>query len=100
MLQYYWERLSRPGGRRAAFRTIQTLAHLEHMTRVPRRVSCPVLLVWGEEDALVPVDSGRRLESVIEGGRLVVIRGAGHCPMEEQAAAFCEAVLPFLLGEQ
>jgi pimeloyl-ACP methyl ester carboxylesterase len=98
MLQHYWERLVRPGGRRAVWRTIQTLANLEQTVRVPRRVSCPTLLVWGEEDAMVPVESGRRLEAEIERARLLTLRGAGHCPMEEQAAAFCEAMLPFLCG--
>jgi pimeloyl-[acyl-carrier protein] methyl ester esterase len=43
-------------------------------------VRCPVLLLMGERDTLVPVAAGRQAEQLIPGARLQVIAGAGHAP--------------------
>lgn len=43
------------------------------------RVSCPVLVVHGGRDALIPAEQGRRLfEAAREPKRLEIIEGAGH----------------------
>jgi pimeloyl-ACP methyl ester carboxylesterase/predicted glycosyltransferase len=44
-----------------------------------RRVRCPVLVIHGDEDAIIPHARGARLAQVT-GGRLVTIEGGGHCP--------------------
>jgi pimeloyl-ACP methyl ester carboxylesterase/predicted glycosyltransferase len=44
-----------------------------------RRVSCPVLVVHGEQDAIVPFETGRALARWT-GGELVTIHGGGHAP--------------------
>jgi pimeloyl-ACP methyl ester carboxylesterase len=41
-------------------------------------VRCPVELVWGDDDAEVPVDTARALERSISQARLTVCAGAGH----------------------
>jgi pimeloyl-ACP methyl ester carboxylesterase len=40
-------------------------------------VRLPALVVWGEQDRLVPVDVGRQYQELL-GGRLEVVSGAGH----------------------
>ncbi|MFW6323868.1 MAG: alpha/beta fold hydrolase [Desulfovibrionales bacterium] len=43
----------------------------------------PVLLLWGSEDEVVPVENGRMLDRIIPDSRLVVFQGAHHpCYME------------------
>jgi len=96
MVDRCWAALSRPGGKDAAHRTLAALGGLEVLAGVPARLRCPVLLVWGEQDRIVPVAHGRRLLAEIPGARLEVIGGCGHPPHEERPAAFLEAVLPFL----
>jgi pimeloyl-ACP methyl ester carboxylesterase/predicted glycosyltransferase len=44
-----------------------------------RRVRCPVLVIHGDEDAIVAHARGARLAQVM-GGTLVTIEGGGHCP--------------------
>jgi pimeloyl-ACP methyl ester carboxylesterase len=56
----------------------------------------PTLVLWGEQDALVPVEVGQRLTELIPGARLHVLPGAGHQPQWEAPDAFHAAVLPFL----
>jgi pimeloyl-ACP methyl ester carboxylesterase len=38
----------------------------------------PVLVVWGREDAWIPVDRAHRLAELIPGSRLELVDGAGH----------------------
>jgi pimeloyl-ACP methyl ester carboxylesterase len=44
-----------------------------------RRISCPVLVVHGDRDAIVPHETGRTL-ALWTGGSLVTIAGGGHAP--------------------
>ncbi len=60
------------------------------------RVVVPTLLVWGEGDALVPVELGERLASALPRAELVVLPGAGHNPMWDRPDAFNRLVLDFL----
>jgi pimeloyl-ACP methyl ester carboxylesterase/predicted glycosyltransferase len=43
------------------------------------RIQCPVLVLHGDEDAIVPHARGQTLAD-ITGGRLVTIQGGGHAP--------------------
>ncbi|HSS77298.1 MAG TPA: alpha/beta fold hydrolase [Thermoanaerobaculia bacterium] len=73
---------------------------------VPRRVPgpkvvldqirVPTLAVWGAEDQLVSLASGRRALARIPGSEFVVIEQCGHMPMEEKPEALLNALLPFL----
>lgn len=60
------------------------------------RVECPVLLVWGARDRLVPLEDGfeyaRRLRAPIR-----TVAGAGHLVVGEQPEA-CAAILEDFLG--
>jgi len=61
-----------------------------------RRVSAPTLVLHGERDALIPVESGRATAAAIPGARLIVYPGVGHVPMEQipdRSAADVEAFL-------
>lgn len=60
------------------------------------RVEAPTLLVWGARDGLVPTAVGERARSLLPAAELVVLPGAGHSPMWEQAAAFNRLLLAFL----
>jgi 2-hydroxy-6-oxonona-2,4-dienedioate hydrolase len=57
----------------------------------------PVLIVWGEQDAIVPVETGRRLHQLIPGSNLHVIPECGHLPALEKPAEFVRCVLEFLV---
>jgi pimeloyl-ACP methyl ester carboxylesterase len=53
-----------------------------------RQVTAPTLLVTGERDALAPPATVRRLHTLIQGSRAVVVDRAGHLfPAEEPLAA-------------
>jgi pimeloyl-ACP methyl ester carboxylesterase len=60
------------------------------------RVDVPTLLIWGENDGLVPPRFGEAYRERIPGASLVVIPRAGHAPFEEQPDAFLAAFDTFL----
>lgn len=59
-------------------------------------VACPVLLIAGERDTLVPVAANRALVLMFGFGRLCVIQGAGHAPLLSHAPEFIQALRDFL----
>jgi pimeloyl-ACP methyl ester carboxylesterase len=78
----YWELLRYPGNRQATldrFATPGTPASVDQM----RRLRVPTLILWGEQDRLIPPASARWLAAHIAGSRTVINPTAGHIPMEE-----------------
>ena len=63
-------------------------------------VHVPALLIWGEEDDLVPFALGRQLHERLEGARLFVMRGTNHFCMYERPREFNQALLAFLQGQE
>lgn len=59
-------------------------------------IQVPTLVIHGEQDAVVPLETARTLAACIPGARLVVIPEAGHVSNQEQPAAFNAAVREFL----
>jgi pimeloyl-ACP methyl ester carboxylesterase len=76
----------------AAFR-----ASLEYdfRDRLPE-IRCPTLIVWGENDAILPVRDAQEFERLIPDSRKLLMRDTGHVPMAERPDAFNNALLEFL----
>lgn len=58
-------------------------------------ISQPTLIVWGEDDRVIPVADGRTLHDEILHSRLVIFTKCGHVPMEEKAELFSDLVAEF-----
>jgi pimeloyl-ACP methyl ester carboxylesterase len=96
MVDFWWERLNRPGGREAAYAMLRELARLAPIAdRLHLPLRPPTLLVWGEEDRLVPLDRARRLSRDLR-VPLRIVPCTGHTPHEERPHTFVRLVLPFL----
>jgi pimeloyl-ACP methyl ester carboxylesterase len=59
-------------------------------------IDVPVLIVWGAEDAWIPVEVGERLAALLPKATFVTYPQTGHLPMEEAADAFNRDLLAFL----
>ncbi|MFL5732604.1 MAG: alpha/beta fold hydrolase, partial [Chloroflexia bacterium] len=64
-----------------------------------RSARSSTLLVWGEDDALVPASIGLVLRREIPRSRLLLIKGARHVPMIDRPDIFNQALLSFLAGQ-
>ncbi len=65
---------------------IQADAHL---------INQPTLLIWGEDDSMIPVRRGEMLYDAILNSRLVVLKNCGHLPQEEKPERFVALVGEF-----
>jgi pimeloyl-ACP methyl ester carboxylesterase len=65
------------------------------------RIEVPVLIVWGRNDMLVPVEDAEMFERLIgDNAHSVVFDDTGHLPMLERPTRFNELLAGFLAGER
>ncbi|MGP1352751.1 MAG: alpha/beta fold hydrolase [Parasphingopyxis sp.] len=62
------------------------------------RVAAPTLILWGDEDRVIPLDHARRIEAAIPDARLITYPGVGHAPQEEIPAETAADVRAFMEG--
>jgi pimeloyl-ACP methyl ester carboxylesterase len=67
-----------------------------HLYKWLHRISVPTLLVWGDDDKLVPLPYAPAYAALIPGARLHVIEKCGHVPHVERADEFVNAVTDFI----
>jgi pimeloyl-ACP methyl ester carboxylesterase len=82
----YWELLRYPGNRRA---TLKRFGYpYDPLTEAQiAAVTTPTLILWGEEDRLIPVEAGQWLSKTMPNNRLVIYPRIGHLPHEEAPEA-------------
>ena len=56
----------------------------------------PTLIVWGDRDAIIPVDHGISAHAAIPHSTLEIVEGAGHFPHAEEPARVAGAVRRFV----
>jgi pimeloyl-ACP methyl ester carboxylesterase len=56
----------------------------------------PTMIIWGENDSIIPVRDAHEFERLIPDSRKVVMRATGHVPMAERPSTFNDLVLDFL----
>jgi pimeloyl-ACP methyl ester carboxylesterase len=61
-----------------------------------RGIATPTLVVWGRQDAIIPLGAGQLYQRTIPGAKIQVLDRCGHMPEMEQPAAFVQVVLDFL----
>jgi len=59
------------------------------------RIECPVLLVWGTRDRMVPHTGARILLDALPHTHVELLEGVGHCPQLEATERLLELLLPF-----
>lgn len=95
MIDSYWELGRMEGTREATLSRANTpgaggvQAHIAD-------IKAPTLILWGEEDRLVPVDVAHAFQAGIPGSRLIIYPKTGHGPQEEVAEQSAAEVRAFL----
>jgi pimeloyl-ACP methyl ester carboxylesterase len=80
----YWELLRYPGNRQATLDRFALVHNVEPATpALLVGIKVPTLILWGEEDNLIPVSSAKFFADGIKGAKTIIYPGIGHIPMEE-----------------
>jgi pimeloyl-ACP methyl ester carboxylesterase len=61
----------------------------------PERIAGRLLLIWGDRDRLVFHRGAERILARVEGSRLELLRGVGHCPQVEVPDRFTGLLIDF-----
>lgn len=88
----------RPLAAADAHHSLLTTSRNWHATRIEQDahlINQQTLLIWGENDKVIPIRSGHKLHDAILNSRLVVLTNCGHVPMEEKPEIFSELVTEF-----
>ena len=64
----------------------------EHLSEI----RTPTLILWGEEDRLIPVEAAKEFHEAIRNSKLLIYKGVGHLPHEEVADESAADVRAFL----
>lgn len=74
--------------------------HTDQVEPLYPTIDVPVLVVWGRDDAWIPVDRAHRLHELIPGSRLVLIEQAGHLIQLDQPEALTAALTHWLVSRR
>lgn len=91
----YYRPLKTRGGQRAAF-LARRQASQQSIEPEVGKIQQPTLIIWGAEDEVIPVEAGRKLNSLIQGSRLAVFDHCGHVPQSEMTNRFLSEVTGFI----
>ena len=75
----------------------QQIADEKEAVRLCRSLACPVLVIGGDQDKIVPPERARRIAE-LTGAELLVIEGGGHAPHVRYPVAVNHAIRDFVDG--
>lgn len=95
----YWQLLRYPGNRAATMARFS--ADYEPLTVAQiTAITAPTLILWGDEDGLIPVEAGEWLDQTMPNSALEVYSGIGHLPHEEAPEATLGHVKAWLTAQE
>ncbi|MGD0190345.1 MAG: alpha/beta hydrolase [Rhizomicrobium sp.] len=97
MVQQYWD-FARMAGTRAATGERFRLRFDTYVADHIDTLKMPTLILWGEEDHLIPVAAAHEYAKDVPGSKLIVYPATGHIPQEEVADQSAADVKSFLLA--
>jgi pimeloyl-ACP methyl ester carboxylesterase len=91
----YYELFLREGNRQAFIDRMNFSDYPDHLAKI-RAIKVPALIVWGENDKLIPVQNALKFQSDLSNDTLVILEKTGHVPMEEAPERTVGAIRSFL----
>ena len=79
----------------AVGKSVSTITSEQYASRIPE-IHVDTLIIWGREDAWIPVEDGFQFKKAISKSTLEVIPWCGHIPQEEKPEETARLILEFL----
>ncbi len=99
LIDRYFELSLREGNRQAFIDRMSEFRNKGLVTDNSLKIKAlimPTLILWGEQDLLIPLEVAQKFHADLPNDTLVVFKNLGHTPMEEDAVATVAAVKTFL----
>ncbi|MBX2847202.1 MAG: alpha/beta hydrolase [Acidiferrobacterales bacterium] len=94
MVDRYWQLLLMEGNRQAIV-DLRNSDQGADKFRLLSEVAAPSLIVWGENDGILPIDMIRQFESRMSESQSLRLTNIGHLPQEESVDTLSERVKAF-----
>jgi len=91
----YYLPLKTRGGQLAALRARTQFAMFPVEAELGK-ILVPTLILWGDQDQLIPLAAGYKLSSLITDSKLIVFDRCGHLPQEEMPARTADEIITFI----
>ena len=93
--------LEDPEARAAFIHTLRTIVdptgqRVKASDRLYLAENIPFMLVWGEQDRIIPVEHGLRAHELVPSSRLEVFERSGHFPHLDEPQRFLDVLLDFI----
>ncbi|SOE23004.1 Pimeloyl-ACP methyl ester carboxylesterase [Spirosomataceae bacterium TFI 002] len=95
LVDQYFELTLRAGNRQAFVDRMSMEKDVSPFERISE-IKQSTLVLWGEDDFLIPVSSAERFHEDLPNDTLVIMKNLGHVPMEEDPATSLAVVMEFL----
>jgi pimeloyl-ACP methyl ester carboxylesterase len=95
--QRYHDLMRGPGNRAALLERMRQVMLTDPSARL-QRITAPTLLLWGEQDAMIPVSNSADYLRLVPGATVVRLPGLGHVPFEEAPLEALEPLRAWLRG--
>jgi pimeloyl-ACP methyl ester carboxylesterase len=82
MIDRYWEMVRYPGNRASMAAAMAQTRESKLWGKIDS-INVPTLILWGEQDQVIPVSHGAAFAERINNSELINYPNAGHLPMEE-----------------
>ena len=68
----------------------------EDLTEDMKNISCPTLIIWGENDKATPPSFGERMHALVPNSKFQILKQAGHFSFLDQPEEFVEILNNFI----
>ena len=90
-----YEGLMKGAGKPGFHDALRACIEYDFRDRLPE-IRCPTLIVWGENDAILPAKDSKEFERLIPDTRTLMLEDTGHVPMLERPGTFNGALREFI----
>ncbi|MCA0931796.1 alpha/beta hydrolase [Lutimonas saemankumensis] len=95
LVERYFKLTLRAGNRQALVDRMAMENDMKKADRIKDIVQ-PTLVLWGQQDRLIPVENAHRFHKDLPNSQLVILSNSGHVPMEESPDESLNSLLNFL----
>jgi abhydrolase domain-containing protein 6 len=97
LVEEVWADLKIPDHRQAVLRNVQYLANVDPgFTDMLENIAAPTLIVWGEEDTILPPIDAQKFSILIKYADVQLLKKCGHAAPLEKGEALADAMVSFL----
>ncbi len=96
IIEDFVTRMKLPNAKMAFMSTLLGLKNAEVITKTLMKITIPTLIIWGENDPVIPIKYADEFLSSIQDCRFYMMDNCGHTPYVDDPTRFAKLVLDFL----